>query len=82
MANCKFIHDREGCIGCGACASLNPEDWKMSSEDGKANLIESKDIGGQFEKDFEEKNLKTNKEVAESCPVNVIHIEKDNEKII
>ncbi|MBT4334445.1 ferredoxin [archaeon] len=77
MAKYKIIHDREGCIGCGACASLDPNNWEMSSEDGKANLLENTENEKELEENFDQ-----SKEVAESCPVNVIHIEKDNEKII
>ncbi|MGM5485076.1 MAG: ferredoxin [Nanobdellota archaeon] len=84
MAKYKISFDRNGCIGCGACASINEEFWEMSS-DGKSNLIKSKNKeDGSQEKEIEEKDLAPNKEAAESCPVNVIHIKdlESDEKII
>lgn len=66
----KIIHDREKCIGCGACAAVCPENWEMAA-DGKvtAKNIEAADIG-------------CNMEAASACPVNCIHIEKDGKKLI
>ena len=80
MAKYKFIYDMENCIGCGSCAALDPENWKMQPN-GKSSLKDSKEIDTElFEKEFSE--LDKNLETARSCPVNVIHIKKDNEKII
>ena len=28
----KFFHDREGCIGCGACAAIDPDNWEMNEK--------------------------------------------------
>jgi ferredoxin len=60
----KIIHDRDACIGCGACVSICPENWKMG-DDGKSKPIKSqiKEIG-------------CNQEAADSCPVQCIHIKK------
>ena len=80
----RIFHDRPGCIGCGACAAIAPDFWEMDS-DGKSNVIGGRRLeSGQEERDIEEKDLDINKESAQSCPVNVIHLinkEKD-EKII
>jgi len=82
MKNCKFIYDRENCIGCGSCAALDPKNWKMQT-DGKSKLLNSKEIKEDiFEKEFSEENLEENLETAHSCPVNVIHIEKNNKKLV
>ena len=82
----KIDHDRPGCIGCCACAAIAPDFWVMekdgkSSVIGSKHIIENDDIKRE-EKDIEEKDFAVNKEAAESCPVNVIHILKDEEKII
>ncbi len=69
----KIIHEREKCIGCGACVSVCPEHWEMK-DDGKAFLKDSKQVGEKFEKEIEA--IGCNKEAAESCPVNIIHIEE------
>ena len=77
MPQWKIDHDRPGCIGCGAYAAVNPDFWIMSPTDGKSDLV-----GSVFTKEGEEvvreqlemEELNGNKEAAESCPVNVIHI--------
>ena len=81
MKNCYFLHKRKECIGCGACASMDSENWRMN-EDGKSDLLESEKKGDDRKKEFDEKDLEKNKEVAECCPVNVIHVYKDNKKLI
>jgi len=77
-------HDRPNCIGCAACEAVSPEFWEMNS-DGKSDIKDGKnrDDGWQ-ELDLEEKDFRANKEAADSCPVNVIHlVRKDTgEKII
>jgi len=74
----KITHNKEGCIGCGACVAMDELNWEMN-DDGKAELID----GGKTEKkEFPEKDLGKHKETAEACPVNVIHIYKDDEKLI
>lgn len=59
----KIEHDVAGCIGCGACASICPKYWTMSGSKSKPLKTE-----------FPDSDLAMNKEAAESCPVNVIHI--------
>ncbi|MBT3395286.1 ferredoxin [archaeon] len=82
MVKNYILHNREECIGCGACASLDPKNWKMSSEDGKSDLIDSEKTEENYKKEINETEIDFNVEVAESCPVNVIHIYKDSEKQI
>lgn len=77
----KIIHERKNCIGCGACAASCPEFWSLKS-DGKASLAGAKKVGVNFELEVDE--LKCNRDAAEVCPVNCIHIieTKTNKKII
>ena len=75
---CKIIHDRENCIGCGACAAVDPENWRMN-EDGKSDLINSKKTDDSIKKEIDKEDLDKSLETAQSCPVNVIHI-KDGDK--
>ena len=72
----KVEHNRPDCIGCGACAAIFPQFWRMA-RDGKADVVDSilREDGWE-EKQFEEKEFELNMECAESCPVNVIHIKK------
>ena len=56
----KIIIDQELCVGCGACANLCPEVFRMQ-EDEKAEVIKSND--------------KCDYEMAvDSCPVGAIKI--------
>lgn len=78
----EILHNRPDCIGCGACAAIFPDTWKMN-QDGKADVIGSDlDDKGWEHKNFEEKDFELNMECAQSCPVNVIHIKKDDEELI
>ena len=87
MANFKVDHDRPGCIGCGACAAVAPEFWTMSPADGKSDLVGSvhqKEGDNTIREQLEMDDLKNNREAADCCPVNVIHIIdlKTGEKLI
>ena len=63
MAKVRITQDKELCIGCGACASICPDNWEMG-DDNKAHpkQTELDDVG-------------CNKQAEESCPVNCIHVE-------
>jgi len=58
----KIVQDAGACIGCGACVSICPDNWKMGS-DGKAHPKKTAvaEIG-------------CNKDAADSCPVQCIHV--------
>ena len=82
----KFLleHNRPDCIGCGACAAVAPEFWEMN-DDGKSDIKNGKSRqDGWQELEVEEKDFEKNKQAAESCPVNVIHLKnkETGEKII
>ncbi len=80
----QIFHDRPNCIGCAACAAVAPDFWTMH-EDGKSDIVGSKKNDDETEElDIDEKDYDENKEAADSCPVNVIHItnKETNEKII
>ncbi len=88
----KIVFDRKNCIGAAACAAVAPEFWVMR-DDGKADLVGAKtdENGNQIlivhEKEMSPEGkrvLEINKEAAEVCPVQVIHIydADTNEKII
>ncbi|MDO8626870.1 MAG: ferredoxin [Candidatus Diapherotrites archaeon] len=79
MGKYKIEHDRPNCIGCAACASVNPDFWTMDA-DGKSDIVGGKKLAnGEEELDIEDKDFQANKEAADVCPVNVIHI-RDKEK--
>ncbi len=53
--------DQDACIGCGTCAGLCPDVFKIN-EDGKAEVIS-------------EENLDCAKNAASGCPVDAIIVE-------
>lgn len=72
----KIIQNHEGCIGCGTCAAICPEFWEMDYDKGKANLKGAK-ISPDKKKqelEIEEEKIGCNKDAADACPVQVIHI--------
>lgn len=78
----KLEHDREECIGCGACVAIHPEGWEMA-EDGKSDINNSTlREDGWEEKTVDDADFELHKEAAESCPVNCIHLTKDEKKVV
>jgi ferredoxin len=67
----KVIHQREKCIGCGACAAVCPDFWEMD-EDGKSTLKGAKKVGDDFE--LEVDDAECNKDAENTCPVQCIHV--------
>jgi len=64
----KIEFDKDGCIGCGACASVCEENWEIVEED---------DGYKAKPKNTELKEEGCNKEAEEVCPVRVIKIIKN-----
>ena len=62
MAKFKIVHDRDACIGCGACTAC--DNWEMA-DDGKSRP-----------KKTELDELGCNQDAADGCPVQCIKIEK------
>ncbi len=73
MAKYKIIHERDKCIGCGACASACPDFWKMKA-DNKSFLKGSKKINSCYELEVDEPGC--NRKAEASCPVDIIHIKE------
>ena len=77
--NYKIVHDRDLCIGCGACSSVAPEYWVME-DDGKTSIQECIKTGNGEEEVRElDKDFDLNNDAAQSCPVNCIHLFKKND---
>lgn len=58
----KLELDRDGCIGCGVCAEVCPDVFRIAG-DGLSEIIAKP-----------EGNEEAVQEAAESCPVEVIHV--------
>ncbi len=69
----KIIHDRNACVGCGACAAVCPKYWEMKG-DGKSHLIGSTTSGGNHVLMVE--NAECNTDAANACPVKCIKVEE------
>jgi len=88
MAKPKVEHDRPDCIGCGACVAIAPDFWVMDESDNKADLKKCQKVmkGNETVKEIlelEEKDFQINRDAAEACPVNVIHVyDKTGKKVI
>ncbi len=77
MAKYKVIIDRDACIACGVCASLCPDVFELSSEDGKSQIVESLREAGNIGVGIIDENLKECvSNAADSCPVGAIKIEE------
>ena len=82
-------HDRPNCIGCGACAAVAPDFWEMSAVDGKSDVkgSEREEDAGEIVReklDIPAEQYIKNKEAADCCPANVIHLinRETGEKIL
>ncbi len=79
MARFKVVLVREECISCESCVGSCPDSYEMA-EDGFAHLKNSMRMGGNDE--LETDDIGCNKEGAEICPVNVIHVFEGANQII
>lgn len=60
-----IVHEREQCIGCGACAAVHPDGWRLE-DDGKVTRVGPARVN----------SARKHQEAAAMCPVNVIKVEK------
>lgn len=80
MVKYKVIHYKKDCISCAACAVACPKFWEMD-EEGMAHLKGSKEVGDHDELIVEDEgDVASNKEVAEMCPIEIVHVKKVEEK--
>ena len=70
----KVIHEREICIGCGACVSMCSKYWDMG-DDGKSILKNA--VNNQEKYELEVETIGCNQDAADSCPVHCIAIVKE-----
>ena len=83
MVEIRIVHDKPTCIGCAACTAVAPEFWQMVAD--KSHVIGSHPLPSNTEWEelkIEEKDHSKNREAADVCPVNCIHLEKDGKREI
>ncbi len=64
--------DREGCIACATCYTLDPAHFEADSE-GKSKVVGGTS-NGKSEGSFSDEKLKEAQEAEVSCPVSVIKV--------
>ncbi len=69
----KVIHERNNCVGCGACAAICPKYWEMGG-DGKSKLKGGVASGDNFMLVVE--SAECSKDAANACPVKCIKVEE------
>ena len=81
MAKYNVIHFKKDCISCGACAAIAPEYWEMD-EQGLAQLKGSTEKGDHWELPINTEEARAaNQEAADVCPVNIIHVKKNDDPL-
>lgn len=65
MTKYKIVHDKEKCIGCGACASVCPQNWVMKGMKSEPKKIE-----------ITQEEYDCNLQAEEICPVGAIKVKK------
>ena len=73
----KIIHYRNKCIGCNSCVEHSPEHWKISKDDGKSDLQNSKEKRGTWVREIREDEIEKNELAARDCPVRIIKVKKN-----
>lgn len=69
----KIVFERQKCLDCGSCQAVCSKYWKLA-ENGKAELLGSKQNPKTKNYELEVKNIGCNQEAVDSCPVQCIHI--------
>ncbi len=75
----RFVvkHDKDTCIGCGACAAVAPEYFEMEDGTAKAHLKDS-DIDDRNVEvlEIDEDGVEKCRKAEAGCPVNCISVEE------
>lgn len=73
MAKYEVVVDKETCIACGVCYSLDPNHYESGNE-GKSEVKGGEVEEGISEGSFDDNKKDEAKEAARACPVNAIEV--------
>ncbi len=72
----RITHFREKCIGCYYCVDIAPSRWEIDNQDGKCSLLDAVEKKGIFISKVPDFEYDEAIQVAESCPVKIIKVER------
>ncbi len=70
----RIIFHRIKCIGCNACVEAAPERWRVSTKDGRCNLIGSSEKKGIYTAKIHDMEVEQNQVAAKNCPAKIIQV--------
>mgnify|MGYP001614472636 CR=1 FL=1 len=76
LAKFRIEFKRNECIGAGPCAAVDPDDFDISPDDGKANLKGGKEVGGVWVKEIVADSADKAMQAVDVCPVAIISVKK------
>ncbi|MHC3129972.1 MAG: ferredoxin [Candidatus Bathyarchaeota archaeon] len=65
--------EREGCIACGACYSVDPSHFEPD-EEGKSTVIGGETDANASSGVFDDDEIENAREAEDSCPVSIITV--------
>ncbi len=71
----RILFQRGKCIGCNGCVEAAPERWRVSTKDGRCNLIGGKEKKGIYKAMVSMDEYSENIQAAKNCPVKIIKVE-------
>ena len=72
----KIEIEREGCIACGTCYSLDPSHFEPDDE-GKSTVIRGETDDNASSGVFDDEEIENAREAEDSCPASVITVTEE-----
>ena len=69
----KIEIEREGCIACGTCYSVDPSHFEPD-DDGKSTVIGGETDANRSSGVFDDEEIESARDAEDSCPVSIITI--------
>lgn len=71
-----ILFQRTRCIGCNACVEAAPYRWRVSTKDGRCQLVGSTEKRGIHQVIIHQAEYEDNRKAAENCPMRIIRVEQ------